>query len=285
MAESEVQPGSDVNAEELFLLEQAELKRNRPYQYIKLEFDESVARLTMNRPPYNVLTKDMMEELSRAIGGLHEHPNIRALVIQASKECTAFSAGVAVEDSRPDRAFQTLEAFQGVFTAMLDISKPVVTVVNGPAIGGGCELAALGDMIVATSKARFAQPEIRLGVYPPLAAVILPHAIGHKRALEMILTGEPLPAQEAARLGLVNRLVPEEKLEEEVAAVLAKITQQSAPVLEMAKKVLYETIGLPLGAALRKSADIYLNQLMDLSDAQEGLRAAIEKRKPVWKDK
>jgi len=285
MADPEVESGNQVETEEAFLIAQEEAKRNRPFRFIKLEFTESVARLTLNRPPYNVLTKDMMEELSRAIGGLHEHPEVRALVIQASKECTAFSAGVAVEDSRPERAFQTLEAFQGVFSAMLDISKPVVTVVNGPAIGGGCELAALGDMIVATPKARFAQPEIRLGVYPPLAAVILPHAIGHKRALEMILTGEPLPAMEAVRLGLVNRLVPEEKLDDEVEKVLLRITQQSAPVLEMAKKVLYETIGLPLGAALRKSADIYLNQLMDLSDAQEGLRAAVEKRKPVWKDK
>lgn len=285
MADPEVDSGNQIDTEEAFLIAEAEAKRNRPLRFIILEFTESVARLTLNRPPYNVLTKDMMEEISRAIAGLHEHPEVRALVIQASKECTAFSAGVAVEDSRPDRAFQTLEAFQGVFTAMLEISKPVVTVVNGPAIGGGCELAALGDMIVATPKARFAQPEIRLGVYPPLAAVILPHAIGHKRALEMILTGEPLPAMEAVRLGLVNRLVPEEKLDEEVEKVLLRITQQSAPVLEMAKKVLYETIGLPLGAALRKSADIYLNQLMDLSDAQEGLRAAVEKRKPVWKDK
>lgn len=285
MADPETESTSQLDSEEAFLFAQAEAKRNRPFQFIKLEFADSVARLTLNRPPYNVLTKDMMEEISRAIGSLHEHPQIRVLVIQAAKECTAFSAGVAVEDSRPDRAFQTLEAFQGVFNAMLDISKPVVTVVNGPAIGGGCELAALGDMIVATPKARFAQPEIRLGVYPPLAAVILPHAIGHKRALEMILTGEPLPATEAARLGLVNRLVPEEKLAEEVEAVLTKITQQSAPVLEMAKKVLYETIGLPLSQALRKSADIYLNQLMDLSDAQEGLRAAVEKRKPVWKNK
>lgn len=255
------------------------------FQYIYLESSETVARLTLNRPPYNVLTKDMMEEIAKAIEGLHEQRGIRVLVIQASKQCTAFSAGVAVEDSRPDRAFQTLEAFQRVFNSMLEISKPVVTVVNGPAIGGGCELAALGDMIVATPKARFAQPEIRLGVYPPLAAVILPYAIGHKRALEMILTGEPLSATEAARLGLVNRLVPEDKLEEEVEKVLSRITTQSAPVLEMAKKVLYETIGLPLGEALRKSADIYLNQLMDLSDAQEGLRAAVEQRKPVWKDK
>ena len=285
MADPEVNTDNLGDAEEQFLLEQAELRRNRPFQYIKLEFTENVARLTMNRPPYNVLTKDMMEEISRAIGGLHEHREVRALVIQASKECTAFSAGVAVEDSRPEHAFQTLEAFQGVFNAIMEISKPVVTVVNGPAIGGGCELAALGDMIVATPKARFAQPEIRIGVYPPLAAVILPYAIGHKRALEMILTGEPLSVTEAARLGLVNRLVPEDKLEAEIEQVLVKITQQSAPVLEMAKKVLYDTIGLPLGDALRKSADIYLNQLMDLADAQEGLRAAVEKRKPVWQDK
>ena len=285
MADPEPDTSSSINAEEAFLMEQAELKRNRPFEFIQLEFTDSVARLTMNRPPYNVLTKDMMEEISRAIEGLHEHREVRALVIQASKECTAFSAGVAVEDSRPERAFQTLEAFQAVFKAMLDISKPVVTVVNGPAIGGGCELAALGDMIVATPKARFSQPEIRLGIYPPLAAVILPHAIGHKRALEMILTGEPLSAAEAARLGLVNRLVPEEKLAEEVEKVLVRITGQSAPVLEMAKKVLYETIGMPLTQALRKSSDIYLNQLMDLSDAQEGLRAAVEKRKPVWKDR
>ena len=285
MADPEPDTSSRIDAEEAFLLEQAELKRNRPFEFIKLEITESVARLTMDRPPYNVLTKDMMEEIARAIEGLHEHREIRALVIQASKECTAFSAGVAVEDSRPERAFQTLEAFQSVFNAMLAISKPVVTVVDGPAIGGGCELAALGDMIVATPRARFAQPAVRLGVYPPLAAVILPHAIGHKRALEMILTGEPLSATEAARLGLVNRLVPEDKLDEEVEKVLVKVTGQSAPVLEMAKKVLYETIGLPLGQALRKSADVYLNQLMDLSDAQEGLRAAVEKRKPVWKDK
>jgi cyclohexa-1,5-dienecarbonyl-CoA hydratase len=285
MTDNSTDPSARASAEEAFLQEQEERKRNRDFEFIRMEFTESVARLTMDRPPYNVLTKDMMDEISRAIESLHDRREVRVLVIQASKECTAFSAGVAVEDSRPERAFQTLEAFQGVFNAMLDISKPVVTVVNGPAIGGGCELAALGDMIVATPKARFAQPEIRLGVYPPLAAVILPHAIGHKRALEMILTGEPLPAAEAARLGLVNRLVPADKLEEEVENVLVKITGQSAPVLEMAKKVLYETIGMPLGQALRKSSDIYLNQLMDLSDAQEGLRAAVEKRKPVWKDK
>ena len=255
------------------------------YQYVEMEIADNVAWLTMKRPPYNVLTADMMLEMARAIGELHEARSVRVIVLQASKECTAFSAGVAVEDSRPERAFQTLEAMQAVFNNFLETSKPVVTVVNGPAIGGGCELAALGDIIIATPKARFAQPEVKLGVFPPLAAVILPHVIGHKRALEMIFTGEPLSAMEAQRLGLVSRVIPEEKLAEELKVILTKISEQSAPVLEMAKRVIYDTIGLPLPAAMRKSADIYLNQLMDLEDAQEGLRAAVEKRKPVWQDR
>ena len=147
------------------------------------------------------------------------------------------------------------------------------------------ELAALSDMIVATPKARFSQPEIKLGVFPPLAAVILPHVIGHKRAIEMILTGEPLDAEEARRLGLVNRVVPEANLDQEVEKLVAKITEQSAPVLEMAKKSLYETIGLSIPDAIKRSSNIYLNQLMYLDDAQEGLRAMVEKRKPVWKNK
>ena len=255
------------------------------YQYIQLEVADSVAWLTMNRPPYNVLTADMMLEMARAIDSLREERAVRVIVLQAAPGCTAFSAGVAVEDSRPERAFQTLEAMQSVFNNFLETSKPVVTVINGPAIGGGCELAALGDIIVATPKARFAQPEVRLGVFPPLAAVILPHFIGHKRALEMIFTGEPLSAEDALRLGLVSRVVPEEKLAEEVKAILGRIADQSAPVLAMAKRVLYDTIGMPLEGALKKSVDIYLNQLMELDDAQEGLRAAIEKRKPVWKNR
>ena len=262
----------------------ARLAEELDYKYIQLEITDNVARLTMNRPPYNALTVEMMREMARAFEKLRDARPVRVVLFQAAPECKAFSAGVAVEDSTPDRAFQTLEAFQELFRSILDTSKPVVTVVNGPAIGGGCELAALGDIIVATPKARFAQPEIRLGVFPPLAAVILPLVIGHKRALEMILTGEPLSAQDALRLGLVSRVVPEEKLKEEIEKVLAKVTDQSTPVLETAKKVLYDTIGLPLPQALRKSADIYLNQLMDLDDAQEGLRAAIEKRKPIWKN-
>jgi cyclohexa-1,5-dienecarbonyl-CoA hydratase len=158
-------------------------------------------------------------------------------------------------------------------------------VVNGAAVGAGCELALFGDLVIASEKAVFAQPEVRAGLFPPIAAIILPHLIGPKRALQMILTGERITAQQALGLGLVNRVVPEAELEKTVQAFIAQIAEQSAPVLEMAKKVIFQSMGLPLAEAMKNSADIYLNQLMELEDSQEGLRAILERRKPVWKNK
>jgi enoyl-CoA hydratase/carnithine racemase len=140
-------------------------------------------------------------------------------------------------------------------------------------------------MVIATEKARFAQPEVRAGVFPPIAAIMLPHLIGPKRALEMILLAEPIGYAEAHRLGLVNRVVPEAKLQQDLDAILARITDQSSAVLEMAKRVTLDAIGYPLHEAIKRSTDLYLNQLMDLEDAQEGLKAIAEKRKPVWKNK
>jgi enoyl-CoA hydratase/carnithine racemase len=152
-------------------------------------------------------------------------------------------------------------------------------------VGAGCELALFGDLVIATEKARFAQPEVRAGVFPPIAAILLPHLVGPKRAMEMILLAEPISHLEAHRLGLVNRLIPEAKLATELDALLARITDQSSAVLEMAKRVMFDSMGYPLPEALKRSANLYLNQLMDLEDAQEGLRAIAEKRKPVWKNK
>src|SRR5208337_4606881 len=127
-----------------------------------------------------------------------------------------FSAGIGVEDSKADRVFSTLEAFNRVFEAIREISKPLIVVVNGPAIGAGSELAAFGDLVIATPKAKFAQPEVKLGVFPPLAAAILPYLLGPKHALELVLTGEAMTAERARELGLVNWLVPEAELEKKV---------------------------------------------------------------------
>lgn len=256
------------------------------YENIAVNVSGSVARLSLNRPATNnSLTVRMMQEIIQAIEGLANANDVRVVVLEASKDSRAFSAGVALSDATPERAFQMVETFHGIFKAMLEVSKPVMTVVNGPAVGAGCELALFGDMVVVTERAVFAQPEIKAGLFPPIAAIILPHLVGPKRALQMILTGERIGAQEALRLGLVNRVVSDADLEKTVQELIAQISEQSAPVLEMAKKVIFQSMGQPLLEAMKNSANLYLNQLMDLEDSQEGLRAILERRKPVWKNK
>jgi cyclohexa-1,5-dienecarbonyl-CoA hydratase len=168
---------------------------------------------------------------------------------------------------------------------MLDTSKPVLVVVNGNAFGGGAELAALGDLVIATPRARFSQPEIKLGVFPPLAAAILPNILGPKLASELVLTGESLSAERAREVGLVNWLVPEAELQKKVAEVIAKVTAQSGPVLTMAKKAILGSMGLPIREGVRNSMKVFLNELADLEDSQEGLRALVEKRAPKWKNR
>jgi cyclohexa-1,5-dienecarbonyl-CoA hydratase len=168
---------------------------------------------------------------------------------------------------------------------MLDVGKPVVCIVNGPAIGGGAELAAFGDLVIASPKARFAQPEITIGVFPPLAATILPFLVGPKVALELILTGEAISAERGVEIGLINRLVPEAQLEKTVEEIVARISGHSGPVLTMAKKAILGGMGLSLRDALKQSMNIFLNELYRLEDSQEGLRALVEKRKPNWKNR
>src|SRR5882724_3265122 len=253
------------------------------FKFIQFDTSTFIARLTLNHPPYNVLTVPMMAEIAEAIEGLSSRSDIKAILVKSSQKM--FSAGISLEDSKSDRVFQTLDAFNRVFNAIREISKPLVVVVNGPAIGAGSELVAFGDMVIATSNAKFAQPEVKLGVFPPFAAVMLPQMIGPKKTYELILTGEALSAEEALRLGFVNKVVPEAELTQQVEALLARISEFSGPVLEVTKRVIGSCIGRPLKEAMKTSQDLYLNELMSLEDVQEGLRAVIEKRKPVWKNK
>src|SRR3954452_16953652 len=255
----------------------------KSYKFIVFDTSTFVPRITMNHPTYNVLTVPMMTELAEAIESLNGRGDIKCILLDSSQKM--FSAGISLEDSRPERVFQTLDAFTRVFQAIGEISKPLMVVVNGQASGAGSEMVAFGDMIIATENARFAQPEVKMGVFPPFAAIMLPQLIGPKKTYEMILTGQPLSAEEAQQLGLINKMVPETELSKTVNDVLGRIGEISAPVLEMTKKVIGSTMGMPLDEAIKRSHNIYLNQLMDLEDAQEGLRAVIEKRKPVWKNK
>ncbi|HTK95870.1 MAG TPA: enoyl-CoA hydratase/isomerase family protein [Terriglobales bacterium] len=258
-------------------------EEKKGYKFITFDATTFVAKVTLNHPPYNVLTVPLMNELAEAIESLNGRGDIKAILLESTQK--TFSAGIGLEDSKADRVFQTLDAFNRVFQAITEISKPLIVVVNGAAIGAGSELVAFADMVIATPKAKFAQPEVKLGIFPPFAAIMLPQLIGPKKTYELILTGEALSAEEAHQLGFVNKVVSEADLKKTVDDVIAKIGEFSAPVLEMTKKVISSSMGLPLKDAMKKSQDVYLNQLMALEDVQEGLRAVLEKRKPIWKNK
>jgi cyclohexa-1,5-dienecarbonyl-CoA hydratase len=256
-----------------------------PYRDIQLAVTDRVARITFARPPLNVFTISMMKEMTDAINRAGMMPELCAIVFSAAPGMRAFSAGVSIEEHRPETVYQMLDAFHSVFHALDTVSRPVLALVSGAALGGGCELAAFADIVIATPSARFGQPEIKLGVFPPLAAVLLPRVIGEKKAREMILTGELLTAEQGLALGLVNHVVAENGLDSKADELLGVLRSHSAPALEMARRAMTRSSGLPFDEALKRSEDVYLNQLMSRKDPQEGIEAFIAKRPPKWKHK
>jgi cyclohexa-1,5-dienecarbonyl-CoA hydratase len=253
------------------------------FQFVKFRLEGEVAHLRLDRPQQNLLNERMLMEIASGINSVSEKHQIKLILLDS--EGKTFSGGIELGEYTQRRVFQLLDAFHNAFAAMLDTSKPVLVVVNGPAFGGGAELAALGDLVIATPNARFAQPEIKLGAFPPLAAAVLPYILGPKLALELVLTGEAMSAERAREVGLVNWLVPEDKLVEKVDEVVSRVTAQSGPVLTMAKKAILGSLGLPLREGVRNSMKVFLNELADLEDSQEGLRALVEKRAPKWKNR
>ena len=270
-----------VNVEEF--VTKAERRSPESFEFVKVRVDGAAARLMLNRPEHNLLNEAMLRELADGIAYAGERADVKLVVIESA--CKVFCGGIDVGEYTSQRVFQMLDAFHAAFAGMMEVGKPVLCVINGPAIGGGAELAAFGDLVVATPKARFAQPEITIGVFPPLASTILPFLVGPKTALELVLTGEAVTAERALELGMVNRLVPEAQLESTVNDLIARISGHSGPVLTMAKKAILGGMGLSLRDGLKHSMNIFLNELYRLEDSQEGLRALVEKRKPNWKNR
>jgi cyclohexa-1,5-dienecarbonyl-CoA hydratase len=249
---------------------------------IRLKIEDRVARITFARPPLNVFNIEMMREIAKAIGESNQR-EIVAIVFDADKNCRAFSAGVAVEDHVQDTIFQMLDAFHSIFRVLEQAAKPTIALIDGAALGGGCELVAACDIVIASDRSRFGQPEIKLGVFPPVAAVLLPRVIGERRARELILTGEIIDAVEAGRLGLCNHVVPGAHLEPKLLEVLAKLRELSGTSLSYARQSLDLGRGRSIEDALSEQENIYLHELMKTQDANEGVKAFMEKRKAIWR--
>jgi len=255
------------------------------FQYIKFKIDDRVARITLAHPPLNIFNIAMMREIARALNDCSMDRSLVAIVFDADKDCRAFSAGVSVEEHAEETVYQMLDSFHGIFRMLEQQARPTVAIVEGSALGGGCELVAACDMVIASDRARFGQPEIKLGVFPPVAAVLLPRIIGDKRARELILTGELIDASEAGRIGLVNHVVPSHQLEAKAEEILSRLRELSARALELTRRGIDIGRGVSIDEALNVVEDLYLNELMKTNDANEGVKAFMEKRKPVWTDR
>ncbi|ARK28901.1 enoyl-CoA hydratase/isomerase family protein [Halalkalibacter krulwichiae] len=250
------------------------------YETINLQMNEKVAWLTLKREPVNVLNIEMMQEIVDALETLISHEQPHALVIRA--EGKAFSAGVAIEDHIGDKAEPMIHVFHKMFHLLTKIPCPTVAVVEGAAIGGGCEIASFCDISIATERAKFGQPEINLGLFPPVSVAVFPLLMGLNRTMELLLTGKTISAVQAKEYGLINDVVNEEELETYLEDLLDSFRSKSRTALNITRMAIRESLATTFAQTIGKVEQIYLNDLMKTQDAQEGLDSFLDKRKPVW---
>lgn len=255
------------------------------FQFINFGVEDRVGRITFARPPLNIFNISMMKEINRALNLCGGEREMVAVLFDAVPESRTFCAGVAIEEHAVETVYQMLDAFHNIFRSLEMMAKPTIAAVDGGALGGGCELVAGCDVVIATERAHFGQPEIKIGLFPTVAAVLLPRIIGDKRARELLLTGDLIDAHEAGRLGLVNHVVPSGHLEQKTNEILNKLRELSAPSLEATVRALSLARGGSFEEGLARVEDYYLNDLMKSSDATEGIQAFLDKRRPFWQNK
>jgi cyclohexa-1,5-dienecarbonyl-CoA hydratase len=232
----------------------------------------------------NIINLAMMAEMTHALKTLEDRPTVRVLVIEAADDSKAFSAGVDVADHTADKVEDMIYGFHRIFRLLAKLDLPTLAIVNGAALGGGCELAIFCDMIIASERAKFGQPEIKVGVFPPIAAIMLPGLIPRHAAMELLLTGKTVGAADAYRLGLVNRVVPPEQLASTADELITDLASLSGRILRYTRRAAWLGSSGTFDQALTTVENLYLKEMMQAHDAHEGLAAFIEKRQPVWRD-
>jgi cyclohexa-1,5-dienecarbonyl-CoA hydratase len=247
---------------------------------VQVTVEGGLARIELNRPPVNVIDLSTARELAAAIETMAGRDDVA--VIALAGHGRTFCAGVDVRDHLPDRGAEMLAAFHRACLALSSAPQPSVAIVQGAALGGGCELTLVCDLVIASERATFGQPEIRLGVFPPLAAVVLPRMIPAHYAYELLLTGRIVQADEAARMGLVNRVVAEEELESTAQSAIAELLALSPASLRLTRELVRRAGGKPTSDEVAAAERYYVERLMQTPDAIEGLTAFLEKRKPRW---
>ena len=238
-------------------------------------------RLVIDEPKANLVSIAVMRELRRALAGVHGMPALKLVTIEGAGD--HFSFGASVEEHRPGVIHTALTELHGLIGELLATPAPTAAIVRGRCLGGGFEIAQAVDLVVAGDDATFGQPEILLGVIPPAACALLPFLAGPARAAEAVFTGDPLNAAQALAAGLVARVVPAGRVDEEALALAGRIARHSAAALRVAKRALRPPARERAEAeALAVAGRRYARELMHTADAAEGLTAFLEKRAPAW---
>ena len=247
-----------------------------------LQTEGGVATLLLSRPPLNLMHIEMLEEMNDTLLELRDNSSIKVLLIRGSSR--AFSAGVDLHDFTRDRVSRLMHVFHRLFETIRLLDVVAVAAVEGVALGGGFELAVGCNLIVAAESARFAFPEIKLGIFPPVASVILPRIVPRRKAMEWILLGDQVSAHELAHYGMVNFVWSDDTFAQQLDILLGKLTDRSRPVLRLAKRAQVEAYYTAYEEAFFKVENLYLRDLMSLEDPHEGVKAFLEKRPPKWRN-
>ncbi len=248
---------------------------------LRVERSGDVARLVLDRPPLNVLDLALLEQAGAALTAIPPPPEVRFLVFRGAGP-KGFSAGADVADHLPERVGAMLTAFHRVLRTLWASDWVTVAAVHGFCLGGGMELASACDFLVAERDAKFGQPEIKLACFPPVAAVLLPAKIGLPRALDLILSGRTVSAEELRAMGLVTSLCEPGRLDAAVEELRAALATHSAAALPIARRAVLRGSGFDLDAALRVAEALYLDRLLATRDCVEGVKAFLEKRPPAY---
>lgn len=247
---------------------------------ISVEIEDAIARITLRNPLVNVIDIQMMEQLAKVLTQIESQPHVTAIIL--SGEGKAFSAGVDIAAHTPNQIEGMLAKFHGLIRSLLETKKVTIAAVHGLCLGGGAELAMICDLVYSSDDAEWAFPEIKLGCFPPVACTALAALIGQKKAAELILTGRSITGKEAAEIGLVTRAAPDHQLRSVIQACVGQLMHLSPAALAAAKKASYAWDSMHFNKGLSRAEKVYLEDLMKTEDAQEGIRAFLEKRAPKW---
>ncbi len=253
------------------------------YTKIVVEVTPPHARITLANPPQNIIDLVMMDELAAALAEIEPRGEVVTMTVDGVEK--VFSAGVDVAAHTPDKVRDMLGKFHGVIRGLVGSRKVTIASVRGNCLGGGAELAMVCDLVYTSDDATWQFPEIKLGCFPPVAAVALAALIGQKRATELILTARKISGPEAAALGLANGVAESGDVENLVRDACERLEKLSPAALRVTKKALYAWDAIHFDKGLARAEQIYFDELMKTEDAVEGITAFLEKRKPVWKGK